>query len=54
MERVQPIDEKQITKETRIPLDYTPIYDVPDEQSLFSKIIEIKDDSQRGVNDASI
>lgn len=54
MERVQPIDEKQVTKETRIPLDYTPIYDVPDEQSLFSKIIEIKNNSQRGATDASI
>lgn len=54
MERVQPIDEKQITKETRIPLDYTPIYDVPDEQSIFSKLIELKDDSQRGAHNASI
>lgn len=54
MERVQSIDEEQITKETRIPLDYTPIYDVPNEQSLFSKIIEIKNDSQRGATNASI
>lgn len=54
MERVKPIDENQITKETQIPLDYTPIYDVPDEQSLFSKLIELKDDSQRGATNASI
>lgn len=54
MERVQPTGEVQITKETPIPLDYTPIYDVPDEQSLFSKLIELRDDSQRGATNASV
>lgn len=54
MERVQPTDEKHFAQETRIPLDYTPIYDVPDEQSLFSKLIELKDDSQRGAHNASV
>lgn len=54
MERIQPTDERHFAQETRIPLDYTPIYNVPDEQSLFSKLIELKDDSQRGAHNASI
>lgn len=56
MERVKPTrDENKIKTVTPIPLDYTPIYDVRDEQSLFSKIKVIQEKSQkRGAENAPV